>query len=419
MVDLTALDVAIGLTFVYLILSLLCTGINEWWSGRRKLRSRFLKEGIHRLLAAEPQGNEMTQAFYSNPLIRGISREDSHPSYVSPRVFALALVDAAKKVQPHKAESDKTTPADIRETIHQMPASDLKQTLQSLVSTATSEEEALKRIEAWFNGGMDRVSGWYKRHMQMVTLVVAVVVTVLANADTLAIVHRLWINPAVRDAVVAHAEARAKEPPPLQLGYVGPSAVPTTPVATPAAADPALIVSPNERDTLTQLLTWSDDFRVFHRLKAQREAIASYQAHNAPNPGEQVQACLNARDTVRSALCTGYSATPIRDCEAARKILADQQCAVTVRKVDAAEVDGSFPGWGLLAAPMVLGAWLWWLVPMRIVGWLLTIFAISLGAPFWFGALQKLVNIRSSGASPAEKKGEAEAGATASGGAAG
>lgn len=414
MLDLTALDVAIGLTFVYLILSLLCTGVNEWWSRQRGLRSQFLKQGIHRLLGAGPSGNEFTQAFYNSPLIRGITRENSHPSYLSPRMFALALVDAARKLG-----TATPAPSGIRETIDRMPAGDLQQTLAALLGTAKSEEEALQKIEAWFSDGMDRVSGWYKRHMQTVTLIVAAVVTILANADTLAIVHRLWIDPAVRDAVVAHAQARAKEPPPLQMGYVGQSAVPTPPVATPAAANPSPIVSPEERDALTQLLTWSSDFRVFHRLVAEREAIASYRSRHVSNPALQVRACLNARDTVRSPLCSAYSPSPIPDCEAARKILTDQACEVTLRKVAAAESDGSFPGGGLLAAPLVLGAWLWWLVPRRIVGWLLTIFAISLGAPFWFGALQKLVNIRSSGVSPAEKKPGTGMAAPATGGGAG
>ncbi|HEV2388644.1 MAG TPA: hypothetical protein VGS20_15470 [Candidatus Acidoferrales bacterium] len=413
MPDLTALDVAIGLTFVYLTLSLLCTGINEWWSRKRRLRSQFLREGIHRLLAAWPQGNAVTQAFYSNPLIRGLSREDDHPSYLSSRVFALALVDAAKRIA-----SPDAPPATIRQAIDQMPTGDLKQELQSLASTAKSDdEEALQKIEAWFDDGMDRVSGWYKRRMQVVTLVVASAVTIVANADTLAIIHRLWVNPAMRAAVVAHAEARAKQPPPLQLGYTGQSAVPTQPVATPSSAEP--IVSPDERDALAQLLSWSDDFRVFHRMVAQRRAEAGFHAGGAGDPGQQVRACLQAQDTVRSMLCTGYSPTPIPDCEAARKILADQRCAVAARKVDEAATDGSFPGLRFFGAPMALGEWLWWLVPSRIIGWLLTIFAISLGAPFWFGALQKLVNIRSSGVSPSEKQGGAQPGGSASGGSAG
>ncbi len=40
----------------------------------------------------------------------------------------------------------------------------------------------------------------------------------------------------------------------------------------------------------------------------------------------------------------------------------------------------------------------------KIIGLILTIFAISLGAPFWFDVLNKIVSIRSVGLSPEEKK---------------
>jgi hypothetical protein len=39
----------------------------------------------------------------------------------------------------------------------------------------------------------------------------------------------------------------------------------------------------------------------------------------------------------------------------------------------------------------------------RLFGWLLTILAVSLGAPFWFDLLNKFINIRSSGKSPKEE----------------
>jgi hypothetical protein len=43
------------------------------------------------------------------------------------------------------------------------------------------------------------------------------------------------------------------------------------------------------------------------------------------------------------------------------------------------------------------GAWASW----TIVGWIVTAFAISLGAPFWFGLLQNIMNLRAAGAPPA------------------
>jgi hypothetical protein len=38
----------------------------------------------------------------------------------------------------------------------------------------------------------------------------------------------------------------------------------------------------------------------------------------------------------------------------------------------------------------------------RLIGWILTIIAISLGAPFWFDLLNRFMNVRSAGRSPDE-----------------
>ncbi len=43
------------------------------------------------------------------------------------------------------------------------------------------------------------------------------------------------------------------------------------------------------------------------------------------------------------------------------------------------------------------GSWASW----TIVGWIVTAFAISLGAPFWFGLLQNIMNLRAAGTPPA------------------
>lgn len=47
--------------------------------------------------------------------------------------------------------------------------------------------------------------------------------------------------------------------------------------------------------------------------------------------------------------------------------------------------------------------WTWWPgLPQHLIGWLLTILAVSLGAPFWFDVLNKFMNVRSAGKSPDE-----------------
>ena len=44
----------------------------------------------------------------------------------------------------------------------------------------------------------------------------------------------------------------------------------------------------------------------------------------------------------------------------------------------------------------------WYVVLTKLMGWIVTALAISLGAPFWFDLLRKLVNLRSSGNKPEE-----------------
>jgi hypothetical protein len=43
----------------------------------------------------------------------------------------------------------------------------------------------------------------------------------------------------------------------------------------------------------------------------------------------------------------------------------------------------------------------WWDFPLKMLGWIVTAFAVSFGAPFWFDALSKLGSLRNAGDKPA------------------
>jgi hypothetical protein len=45
-------------------------------------------------------------------------------------------------------------------------------------------------------------------------------------------------------------------------------------------------------------------------------------------------------------------------------------------------------------------------IPAKVAGLLVTILAVSLGAPFWFDVLKRFMQVRATGVSPREKKGE-------------
>src|SRR5712692_925293 len=107
----TVLEVGVGLVFVYWILGLLCSTINEQAIvPLLKLRAKFLEEGIRNMLADpkmldNPQG-DLVDKLYKTPLIKGLSRKagsdnPSKPSYIPGDTFALALM-SVDDVQAYK-----------------------------------------------------------------------------------------------------------------------------------------------------------------------------------------------------------------------------------------------------------------------------------------------------------------------------
>ncbi|MEP6879026.1 MAG: hypothetical protein ABI865_09270, partial [Nitrosospira sp.] len=93
------LEIAISLIFVYLLLSLVCTALNEGISSLLDKRGKNLVEGVKNLLN-DPKFTGLAQQLYNHGLIGGISQHASDPnkptrlpSYMSPANFSLALLD--------------------------------------------------------------------------------------------------------------------------------------------------------------------------------------------------------------------------------------------------------------------------------------------------------------------------------------
>jgi hypothetical protein len=218
------LEVAIGLVFFYLLLSLICTMLTELISRALALRSTNLEEGVKNLLN-DPGGTALAKELYNHPLVaslakRGDSRRwlffryKSKPSYIPARNFALALFDL---IAPSNSMERKTI-KEVRAKVVQLPTAneDVRRQLLTLIGAEYTFDEALKSVETWFNDAMDRVSGWYKRKAELITLALGLFISILLNADTLMLANVLAINPTLRASVVAAAERRVERPIPAE-----------------------------------------------------------------------------------------------------------------------------------------------------------------------------------------------------------
>ena len=123
------LEVAIGVVFVYLLMSLICSTINEQVIARFfALRSKTLEDGIKTMLN-DPQGAGLAKEFYNHSLIQGLAKQGvfdtlrrkvSKPSYISSHTFALAIQEVVAaykyKINPN-AIPRLSKPSWIRQTV--------------------------------------------------------------------------------------------------------------------------------------------------------------------------------------------------------------------------------------------------------------------------------------------------------------
>jgi hypothetical protein len=244
MLDLPALDVAIGLVFLYLVLALVCSTINESISTAIGLRARFLQSGILNLLSAAPKtteaGIQTARSFYGHPLVQGLIRpgrgpdpsldptgttrlwrRPPYPSYLPSRTFVAALTDLARDaeaklddIDPKEADAARAriekASEGLEKSLAALPNARLSEAMLALYrSTSGRAEDFQHAAEQWFDDSMERVSGWYRRKVQLILFGIATLLVFLLNADTLAAGRVLWRDDATRAAVVKRAEAAA------------------------------------------------------------------------------------------------------------------------------------------------------------------------------------------------------------------
>ncbi len=390
----TILDVAIGVVFVYLLLAVFCTAIVEGYSRRKNLRADFLRKGVDELLRGLPDG---AQKIHDHPLIANLARKGEKPSYIAPRTFAVALMDVVGEGQSgatsHERFRAAVATAAATATSETAPPSgrDFKAALFALAGDhKLDSDEAVEKLAGWFDQGMDRVSGWYKRKIQVIAFAVAIAVTLVANADTFHITARLWQDPALRAAVVAQATERANKPPRLTIEYPDPeSPIPSAPVETATGTADTSALTQKDVAQLGQVTGWSDDMRRLNGM-IKVKALAK---------DAKVQACLKALREPASLPC----ATPPKPGEATPDAK-DPCCAWVASEMKLANQDSALHWMGVAKNLDTFGAWLLWLLSHRLAGWLMTAIAVSLGAPFWFEILNKLIKMRSTGDSPRDKE---------------
>lgn len=459
-----ALDVFIGLVFVFLLYSLLATIIQEMIATKFAFRAKVLEKAILRMLEdgktttkfpygdrvngmlhlfgvkSMLKGKTVAPWFYAHPLMKYLSEDNfySKPAYISAQNFSKVVMDLLKGFSRPESEAVQSIHESITNgIINKLPinvstaSADTsnpaikilrKQTndcttvkinpntalfLQSLWHEAGADPIVFKaKLEDWFNDTMERATGWYKRYTRILLFVIGLIVAYVFNVDTIAIHRILSTNKTAREQMVQMAIKNKDNLDPSKVlnenTMQSDSLLKTTyeMVATDAL---------QANDVLGLGRTWKDTCKICKDSLSNtdfntRFSTLAKESENAKHNIEVLRTTIadsiKALDSIKDANDIDKKIIPlgriikndstllkelqINNPDYKRMLILKERCAYISKKREGK--------WNLYS-PNQSGGW------ETFFGWLITALALTLGAPFWFDLLGKLIKIRGTGAS--------------------
>lgn len=372
------LDVALSLTFFYFVTSMFVSGIVEFINTAFENRSYFLWYSLEKLQTLQPKKWKAFQKeevfaktnnpvnppvppldnlpqtwfekFKNHAMIKNLESDkgkwrDTRVSYISADIFVSVIRDILSNLNSDLNSTKKTAKfQELNQLISLLENGDFRDILQTIANQSKSVKDFEDKLAIWYNQYMEQVSGWFKRHARLIVIGISLIVTICLNLNTINITQQLSSDKALRNSIIAMAEKTVKN-----------SVDSTKSIDSTNIAKPDSIFATNflKSDTTFKkfifenypdLMGKDSTIKITNEVaKFQyQEAVAKYLEGNIEDLG----------------LNFGYAGSGFWE--------------------------------NVKLAFMMIGD-----KPVNtIFGWLLTMAALSFGAPFWFDILIKLVNVR-------------------------
>jgi hypothetical protein len=252
---LKTIDVLIGLAVVMLLMSMIVTVITQFVNSLLNSRGKHLWQGIADILQQISPGfdrriaEEISGAVLSHPMIR--DEKGRFGSVIHREELTKLLLELASNNSPQKISGDAVTVLQktLVETGVCRPGSpeEIQQQIKGIISNIgafalqlelahpelTNNARAriailqqagsgfVAKINLWFDQTIDRISDRFTYHTRFVTFGAGLLLALVVQLDTAALVSRLAADDTLRSSLVAEAQNVSQNPAP------GPSLNPT------------------------------------------------------------------------------------------------------------------------------------------------------------------------------------------------
>jgi len=393
------LGTGIGLVFVFALVSLFCSGVTEVFANLIQKRAQYLLTGLRSML-------DQHEAM---PAAGGPGRTDTKALFEKART-ATETAEAAAKVGAVVAEAAASTPG-LAPPIEQPGKAGAPEPARNDLTLALFDHPLIKSLRTrrilWFSR---RETGPLRNPQYIEPRIFA-----------RALIDTLLPEPAPPSVPAPSGPAPAPEPDaPAETGRSLLNQLHSTvhhlPPAFPARASLLALIKQAEGSLekfAASLEAWYDEemSRISGWYKRWTKVVLGIVGFGVAVLANvdtiQLTHGLYMNEPVRQAVvAAAQNGTLCQDETTAEKraTCADQQLA----QLNSAGLPVWYPDQCRPLSGHLAHCWAWsstarlhgWDFPLKILGWVLTAFAVSFGAPFWFDALSRLGSLRNAGPKP-------------------
>jgi len=386
--ELSALiDTVIVMAFLFILVSLAASGLSESIALGLDLRGNVLMAALQKAITKTHDKDRTTiDGLYNHPLVSTLGQGSISlktyppqrikrpliwllgcfrkrlPTWIPADVFKESLLSMLPQLAAGDGMPPTLSNTNLKEVIGKLPEGPLKKLLSSLEASSKVTDLATFQTElaAWYDRYMNQVKTWYARKMSLITLIAGFIVAVVANVDLLEVSGYLLRDKEARTALA---------------DYVSATYAPLKKDISEAESRAAVIFNPAKPDSVAAAA----------KAAADSASLAAFK--------QSVQRFNIRLDSVQALAEYGM---PI-----GWDLKGDQDTSKVSKAIQERLPRASF--WGIAMPAGSTDPWYW-----RILGWVLTAWMASLGAPFWYDVLNKLVPLRKTGNERVSKEQSAE-----------